>query len=83
MTSITRVGSPWNTAAAAAIEAQEAAEAAQAAAEQVLEDIRYYLRQTDLSIKQICDKLAFPNPSFFGKYVKDHFGMTPLEFRNN
>jgi AraC-like DNA-binding protein len=49
----------------------------------VLEDIRYYLRQTDLSIKQICDKLAFPNPSFFGKYVKDHFGMTPLEFRNN
>lgn len=51
--------------------------------EQVLEDIRYCLRQTDLSIKQICDKLAFPNPSFFGKYVKDHFGMTPLEFRNN
>ena len=51
--------------------------------EQVLEDIRYYLRQTDLSIKQICDKLAFPNPSFFGKYVKDHFGMTPLEFRNS
>ena len=51
--------------------------------EHVLEDIRYYLRQTDLSIKQICDKLAFPNPSFFGKYVKDHFGMTPLEFRNN
>ncbi len=50
--------------------------------EQVLEDIRYYLRQTDLSIKQVCDKLAFPNPSFFGKYVKDHFGMTPLEFRN-
>ena len=29
--------------------------------EQVLEDIRYYLRQTDLSIKQICDKLAFRN----------------------
>jgi AraC-like DNA-binding protein len=51
--------------------------------EQVLEDIRYYLRQTDLSIKQICDKLAFPNTSFFGKYVKDHFGMTPLEFRNS
>jgi AraC-like DNA-binding protein len=51
--------------------------------EQVLEDIRYYLRQTDLSIKQICDKLAFPNPSFFGKYVKDHFGMTPLTLRNS
>ena len=51
--------------------------------EHVLEDIRYYLKQTDLSIKQICDRLGFPNPSFFGKYVKDHFGMTPMEFRNN
>ena len=51
--------------------------------EQVLEDIRYYLKQTDLSMKQICDQLGFPNPSFFGKYVKDHFDMTPLEFRNN
>ena len=51
--------------------------------EQVLEDIRYYLRQTDLSIKQICHQLGFPNPSFFGKYVKDHFGMTPIELRNS
>jgi len=51
--------------------------------EHVLEDIRYYLKQTDLSMKQICDQLGFPNPSFFGKYVKDHFGMTPMEFRNN
>ena len=49
--------------------------------EQVLEDIRYYLRQTDLSIKQVCDRLGFPNPSFFGKYVKDHFGMTPMQLR--
>ena len=50
--------------------------------EHVLEDIRYYLRQTDLSIKQICNLLGFSNPSFFGKYVKEHFGMTPLQFRN-
>ena len=47
--------------------------------EHVLEDIRYYLKQTDLSMKQICDQLGFPNPSFFGKYVKDHFGMNLLE----
>lgn len=51
--------------------------------EHVLEDIRYYLRHTDLSIKQICDCLGFPNTSFFGKYVKDHFGMTPMELRNS
>lgn len=51
--------------------------------QQVLADIRYYLKQTDLSIKQICNRLGFPNPSFFGKYVKEHFGMTPTQFRNS
>ena len=50
--------------------------------EHVLEDIRYYLKQTDYSVKQICDILGFPNTSFFGKYVKDHFGMTPMQLRN-
>ncbi len=49
--------------------------------DQVLEDIRYYLKQTDLSIKMIADKLGFPNASFFGRYVKEHFGMTPLQLR--
>jgi len=49
--------------------------------EQVLEDIRYYLQHTDLSIKQISSQLGFPNTSFFGKYVKEHFGMTPIQLR--
>lgn len=49
--------------------------------EHVLEDIRYYLKQTDLSLKQICDRLGFPNPSYFGKYVKEHFGLTPMQIR--
>ena len=51
--------------------------------ERLLEEIRFYLKQTDLSIKQVSDKLDFPNPSFFGKYVKDNLGMTPGEFRNS
>lgn len=51
--------------------------------ERILEEIRFYLKQTDLSIKQVSDKLNFPNPSFFGKYVKEHLGMTPREFREN
>ncbi len=46
-----------------------------------MSDITYFLRNTDLSIKEICAKLGFPNPSFFGKYVKEHFGCTPLEYR--
>lgn len=51
--------------------------------EHVLEDIRYYLKQTDLTITQIADQLGFPNSSFFGKYVKEHFGMTPMQVRRN
>ncbi len=50
--------------------------------EHVMEDIRYYLRQTNLSIKQISNRLGFSNPSFFGKYVKEHFGVTPIQLRN-
>ena len=50
--------------------------------EHVLEDIRYHLKQTDLTVKQISMHLGFPNTSFFGKYVKEHFGMTPLQVRN-
>ena len=49
--------------------------------EHVLEDIRYHLKQTDLSIKEISQQLGFPNTSFFGKYVKEHFGMTPMQVR--
>lgn len=49
--------------------------------EHMLEEIRYYLKQTDMPVKQIADKLGFANPSFFGKYVKEHFGMTPIQFR--
>ena len=49
--------------------------------ERILEEIRYYLQQTDLSNKEICNHIDFPNTSFFGKYVKEHFGMTPKELR--
>lgn len=49
--------------------------------ERMLEEIRYYLKQTDMPMKQVAARLGFANPSFFGKYVKEHFGMTPLQFR--
>jgi len=51
--------------------------------ESVLEEIRYNLKHTDMSIKQISVQLGFPNTSFFGKYVKEHFGMTPTQLRNS
>lgn len=45
--------------------------------------IKYYLLQTDLSIKEIAFKLDFPDVSFFCKYVKKHLGLAPLEYRNS
>ena len=50
--------------------------------EYVMEDIRYYLANTDLTINEISDTLGFPNASFFGKYFKQQLGCTPLEYRN-
>ncbi len=44
-------------------------------------DIRYYLLNSDMSVKEICDDLGFPNLSFFGKYCRRAFGMSPNEFR--
>ena len=49
--------------------------------ESLMEKIRFYLCDTDLSIKQICDILEFANTSFFGRYVKEHFGVTPAQMR--
>ncbi len=49
--------------------------------EYVIEDIIHYLRNTDLSAKEIGDELGFPNASFFGKYVREHLGMSPNEYR--
>ena len=51
--------------------------------EHVLEDIRFYLQSSDLSIKQISSMVGFPNTSFFGRFVKEHLGKTPLQIRNN
>ena len=43
--------------------------------------VEYRLRFTDMTMQQIADDLKFANPSFFGKYVKEHLGMTPVEYR--
>ena len=34
-----------------------------------------------MTMQQIANDLNFANPSFFGKYFKDHAGMTPMAFR--
>ena len=46
-----------------------------------LKAIERRLRFTDMTMQEIANDLSFPNPSFFGKYCKEHLGMTPLEYR--
>ena len=46
-----------------------------------VEDINRLLSHSDMSIKEICAYLEFPNLSFFGKYVKAHLGCSPTEYR--
>ena len=51
--------------------------------------IKYYvvniiaqrLTQTNKTVKEISVELDFPNPSFFGRFVKEHLGCSPLEYR--
>jgi len=46
------------------------------------EDIRFYLKNSNLSIKEISAKLGFANMSHFGSYVRKHLGMSPSDFRH-
>lgn len=47
----------------------------------VMQDCYRLLLDTDLSIKEISNRLGFPNPSFFGQYFREQSGETPMEFR--
>lgn len=49
--------------------------------EYVLVDIRYWLKNSNKTIKEVADLLEFPNLSFFGKYCRTHFGVSPTECR--
>ena len=49
--------------------------------EYTMSDAVYYLQSTSLSIKEVSNKMGFPNPSFFGRYFRLHKGVSPLAFR--
>ena len=44
-------------------------------------ELRVMLRNSNLSIKEITDRMHFPNQSFLGKFFKEHVGMSPKEYR--
>ena len=47
-----------------------------------IEEIRFYLKSSNLSIKEISAKLGFSNMSHFGSYVRKHLGVSPSDFRH-
>ncbi len=51
-------------------------------AEYVISYSRQLLSYSDLSIKQITQELCFPDQSSFGKFFKQHTGLSPKTFRN-
>ena len=52
-------------------------------AQYTVEEIRLYLKGSELSIKEISAHLGFSNMSHFGSYVRKHLGMSPSEYRYN
>ncbi len=47
----------------------------------VIKEAKILLLTTHLNIQQITDMLHFPSQSFFGKYFKQHTGLSPMQFR--
>jgi AraC-like DNA-binding protein len=50
-------------------------------AQYTVEEIRFFLKSTDLSIKEISARMGFSNMSHFGSYVRKHLGVSPSEYR--
>ena len=50
--------------------------------ESVMQDCYMLLKDSDLSVKEISNRLGFTNSSFFGQYFREEAGMTPLAYRN-
>lgn len=43
---------------------------------------KYYLRNTQLSIKSIAQTLAYTDTHYFSNCFKKETGLTPVEYRN-
>lgn len=49
----------------------------------VVMEIRSLLRNSTLSIKEITERMGFPNQSFLGKYFKQRVGISPSAYRRH
>lgn len=48
--------------------------------EYVLLEAKTLLRSRQYTVQQVCDRLGFSNPSFFGKYFKASVGVSPGQY---
>jgi len=51
--------------------------------DRVIGEAKRMLDNTTLSVKQIAARLNFPNQSFFGRYFKQHVGLSPAQYRGS
>ncbi len=50
-------------------------------ADVTISELKHYLKNTTLPIREIARVLEFPNASFFSQYTRKHLGMTPNRYR--
>lgn len=48
-----------------------------------MHEIARLLRQKDLPLTEIADRMNFSSLSYFSRYVKKHIGLSPAKYRNN
>ena len=47
----------------------------------IIEKARFLMQQSDLTLKEISDKLHFPDQSSFGRFFKSNTGQSPRTYR--
>jgi YesN/AraC family two-component response regulator len=51
--------------------------------ESIVNNAKFMMRQSDISIKEISEKLHFPDQSSFGRFFKTNTGQSPKDYRKN
>jgi AraC-like DNA-binding protein len=47
----------------------------------IIEKAKFLMLQSNLTLKEISDKLNFPDQSSFGRFFKNNTGQSPKEYR--
>lgn len=49
----------------------------------LVKEAKKFITESNLTVKEISEKMNFPNQSYFGKWFKTHVGMGPMEFKKS